>query len=225
MAKKTSRKELLKSQDEFISFSYRALAFFSTRTRELKTAGIVIAAAALIFIGVSAYYRHVEKKGYEAYNTAYFAMIEHFRPGMEPDRLESVQELFENVLENHAGSKAADLALPQLAFLKFMEEDYDGAIRLYSRFETRASGKDDFMNLNSLAVAASFEAAGNLNRAIKTLEPVAADPQNRFRETALFTLARLYRLAGQESRAAELARDFIEEFRGSPFVPIAKTYL
>jgi hypothetical protein len=38
-------------------------------------------------------------------------------------------------------------------------------------------------------------------------------------------MIRLYRLAGDESRAADLAADFVKDFHGSSFEPIVKTYL
>ena len=225
MPKKTTRKDLLKSQDEFLSLSARALAFFSAHIRELKIAGIVIVAACVVFLGTTAFYRHINKKGQEAYNTAYSAMAEHLGHGIETEKLEEIHDLFADVVENYSRSKAADLALPQLAFLKFMVGEYDEAIRLYSDFKASAAKKDDFVSLGSLAVAACHEAKGEPDRAIALLEHIAGDRDNRFRETALFTLARLYKLTGDESRAAELAREFIEEFQRSAFIPIAKTYL
>lgn len=225
MAKKIRRKDLLKSEDEFLSFSARAFSFFSAHVRELKIAGILIVAGSIIFLGTTTYIRHVNNKGQEAYNTAYSAMAEYFNQDAEADKLREVRDLFIKVIDNHARSKAADLALPQLAFLKFMEGESGEAIRLYSDFKSKAAKKDDFVTLSSLALAVAHEANGDLDRAIALIEPIAGDRGNHFRETALFTLTRLYALAGRQSRATELAGDFIAEFQRSPFVPIMKTYL
>jgi outer membrane protein assembly factor BamD (BamD/ComL family) len=225
MPKKTTRKNLIKSEDEFLTISARALSFFNSHLRELKIAAIVIAAGCVVFLATTSFYRHINKKGQEAYNHAYSALSEQIKPEMDADKLTNVHDLFAKVVEDHSMSKVADLALPQLAFLKFMDGKSEEAIRLYMDFKEKRSGDKDFLTLSTLAIATSHEANGDVDKAIGLLDPVASDQANRFRETALFTLARLYKLAGREARAAELARDFIEEFQGSPFEPIAKTYL
>jgi len=225
MPKKTSRKDLLKSEDEFLSFSSRMLSFFNKHMHGLKIAGIVVAAIALIFLSTTAFYRHVNKKGQEAYNTAYLAMTEKIGPEMEPEKLSDVQSLFADVVENHGMSKVADLALPQLAFLNFLDGKYDEALRSYLDFKEEHNDEGVFATLSSLGIAVCYEANGELDKAIASLESIARDSNNRFRETALFTLIRLSRLAGDDTRAAELAAEFVEDFQGSSFEPIVKTYL
>jgi predicted negative regulator of RcsB-dependent stress response len=225
MPKKTTRKDLLKSEDEFLSISSRMLSFFNSHTHELKIAGIAVAAIAVIFLSTTAFYRHINKKGQEAYNTAYSAMAEQLGPEMEAEKLSEVQSLFADVVENNAMSKVADLALPQLAFLNFLDGKYDEALRLYLDFKEEQNDEDVFTTLSSLGIAVCHEAKGEIRKAIGLLEPITKDSNNRFRETALFTLIRLYRLAGDQGRAAELAAGFVKDFHGSSFEPIVKTYL
>ncbi len=225
MAKRTTRKDLLKSEDEFLTFSSRALTFFTTHMRELKIAAIAAAAIAVIFLGGTAFYRHINEKGQEAYNRAYSAMAEQVGPQMDSEKLSEVRSLFADVVENHGMSKAADLALPQLAFLDFLEKNYNEAIYLYQEFKANYDEDSMFITLSVLGLAACHEAKGDLDKAIALLDPIAGESSNKFRETALFTLIRLYRQAGENSRASELATDFIKDFQGSAFEPIVKTYL
>jgi predicted negative regulator of RcsB-dependent stress response len=225
MPKKTTRKDLLKSEDEFLSFSSQALAFFNSHMRELKIAAIAVAAMAIIFLSTTAFYRHIDKKGQEAYNAAYSALAGQIGPEMESEKLSEVQILFADVVENHGMSKVADLAFPQLAFLKFIDGKYDDAMRLYMDFKKEQADDSAFATLRALGVAACHEANGDVDKAIALLGPIAGDSKNRFRETALFMLIRLYRLADDDDRAAELAGDFIRDFQGSSFEPIVKTYL
>jgi predicted negative regulator of RcsB-dependent stress response len=225
MPKKTTRKDLLKSEDEFLSLSSRMLSFFNSHTRGLKIAGIVVAAIALIFLSTTAFFRHMNKKGQEAYNTAYVAMAEQIGPEMEPEKLSEVRSLFADVVENHGMSKVADLALPQLAFLNFIDGNYDEALRSYLDFKEKQDDESVFATLSSLGVAGCYEANEEPGKAIALLEPIAHDSNNRFRETALFTLIRLCRLADDDTRAAKLAAEFVKDFQGSSFEPIVKTYL
>ncbi|HDR17054.1 MAG TPA: tetratricopeptide repeat protein [Desulfobacteraceae bacterium] len=225
MAKKTTRKDLLKSEDEFLSFSSRALSFFSSHTRQLQIAGIAIAAVAIIFLAATTFYRHVNKKGQEAYNTAYSTMAEQLGPEMEPQKLSEVQSLFVDVVENHGMSRVADLAIPQLAFLKFIDGKYDEALSLYQDFKEKQKDENVFVTLSTLGLSVCHEANGDFDKAIDFLNPIASDSNNRFRETAFFTLIRLYRLTGDDNRAADLAAEFIRDFKGSSFEPIVKTYL
>jgi predicted negative regulator of RcsB-dependent stress response len=225
MPKKTTRKDLLKSEDEFLSLSSRMLSFFKSHTRALRIAGIVVAAILIVFLSTTAFYRHINKKGQETYNSAYLAMSENLGPDMEPGKLSEVQGLFADVVEHHSMSKVADLALPQLAFLNFIEGKYAEALSSYLDFKEKQKDESVFNTLSSLGIAVCYEANGEIDKAVALIEPISNDPTNRFRETALFTLIRLHRLAGDNNRAADLAAKFITDFKGSSFEPIVKTYL
>ena len=50
-------------------------------------------------------------------------------------------------------------------------------------------------------------------------------PDNFFKELAMISLARVYRLASQEDMSKEILKEFIEKFKSSPYMPIAKTHL
>lgn len=225
MPKKTTRKDLLKSEDEFLSLSSRMLSFFKSHTGALKIAAVVVAAVVLVFLSTTAFYRHINKKGQEAYNSAYLAMSENLRPDMEPEKLSEIQGLFADVVENHGMSKVADLALPQLAFLNFIEGKYDESLNSYHDFKEEQKDESLFTTLSSLGIAVCYEAKGEIDKAVALLEPIGSDSDNRFRETALFTLIRLHRLVGDNDQAADLAAKFITDFKGSSFEPIVKTYL
>ena len=50
----------------------------------------------------------------------------------------------------------------------------------------------------------------------------ANDP---FKETVMLSLARLYRLDNQTEKAKEILKEFVEQYKDSPFLPMAKAYL
>lgn len=223
--KKITRKELLKGTDEFLSFSSKAVNFISIHMRELKIVGLAIAILAGAFLGLTTYLRHVNKNGQNAYNTAYHSLAKEMKPDANPDNLRKSEELFRKVTDEYGLSKAARLALPQIAYLKFLDKKYDEAIVLYQKFFDKVSGNTEYESMANLALAACFEAKGDLKAAIETLIPVVKTPDNSFREAAKLSLARLYRLDHKPEKAKEILKEFAQEYTDSPFLPLAKAHL
>ena len=225
MAKKTSRKELLKGTDEFLTLSSKAVNFITTHLRELKYAGFVIAILVVAYLGVTTYLRYVNKNGQNAYNTAYQTLTKEMKPDANPDNLRKSEELFIKVTDDYGLSKVARLALPQIAYLKFLDKKYDEAIVLYRKFLDKVSGNTEYELMANLALAACFEAKGDLKTAMETLIPVVEIPDNSFREPAMLSLARLYRLDNKPEKAREILNEFVEQHADSPLLPFAKAQL
>ncbi|MBW1780571.1 MAG: tetratricopeptide repeat protein [Deltaproteobacteria bacterium] len=223
--KKLSRKELLKGPDEFLSLSTRAATFFGTHLRELKIIGIAVAIIVASYLSVYGYMRHINKKGQEGYNLAYETLMDTRDPGATPEKLKAAEALFEKVIDEYGMSKAARLALPQVGHVKFSEKKYDEAILYYDRFAAEVSGDKKYEDLTSLALAACYEAKGELKKAISILTPLLETRGSPFRETAMLNMERLYRLDNQPEKANEILQRFVKEYQTSPFFPMAKARL
>jgi len=230
--KKITRKELLKGPDEFLTLSNRAAIFFGAHLRELKIIGIAVAVVVAGYLSVYAYMGHINKKGQEAYNLAYDALTDIAdaaapEPGAiaKKEALGKAEGLFEQVIEECGMSKAARLALPQVAHIKFAEKKYDDAILYYERFAEEISGDKEYEDLTSMALASCYEAKGELKKAISILTPLVEVSTNPFRETAMLSLERLYRLDNQPEKANDILKRFVQEYQTSPFLPMAKARL
>ena len=224
--KKVTRKELLKKPDEFLTFSGKAFNVISAYQKQLRVVGVALAVIVVGYLAVTTYLRHINKKGQDAYNTACYALAENMKPGADPENLNRSVELFEKVKDQYGLSKAAGLALPHIAYLKFLEKKYDEAIALQQEFLDDVSGKTQYESLSSLALAACHEAKGDLKAAIESLSPVLDRPyDDPFKEAAMLSLARLYRLDNEPERAKEILKEFVEEYKDSPFLPMAKARL
>ena len=223
--KKYSRKELLKDTDEFVSLSSRALTFLTTHTRQLQTIGIAIGILIVLYMAVNTYFRYVNKKGHDAYNTAFLLAAKNLNPEAKPEDLKKVESLFTKVIDDHGLSKASRLALPQVAYTKFTEKQYDDAIAFYKKFLKKVSGDAAYESLANLALAACYEAKGDLKTAMTYLNPVVKAPEHPFKETAMLSLARLYRLDNNPEKAKEILEDFVENYTDSPFLSLAKAQL
>lgn len=223
--KKISRKELLKGTDEFLTLSNRAANFFSAHLRELKYFGIAVAVIVAGYLAVYGYMRYINKSGQEVYNMAYDTLTDTLEPEITPEKLKKAEELFERVIDEYGMSKAARLALPQVGHVKFVEKKYDDAILFFEKFAAEVSGDKEYETLSSMALAGCYEAKGDLKKAILILSSIVEAPDNLFRETAMLSLERVYRIDNQHEKANEVLKKFIQEYKTSPFLPMAKARL
>jgi tetratricopeptide (TPR) repeat protein len=224
-AEKITRKELLKSEDEFLSLSGRAVLFVRDHTRQFQYVGIGIVVLLLLYLGVHTYLRYVEKKGQTAYNDAYYALAEMSRGERDPEKVKKLEGLFKKVAEEYGLSKVSRLVYPELALLKFQEKKYDEAISLYGQFLKEIPQSGPYASLTYLGLAACHEEKAEFEKAAELLKKVTADPQDPFREQATFHLARVYRLNKQHEQAKETLKEFTLKYKESPFLPMANAFL
>ena len=227
MAKKrVTRKQLLKGPDEFLTFTERAALFIREHDREFKYIAGAVAAILLIYLGINAGMGYINKKGQSAYNMAYKLMgAQNTDLSPESEELKESAELFQRVLDDYGLSKASRLALPELAYVKMVEKKYDEAISLYQEFLDKAPDNSPYQSLARIAIATCHEAKGEFEQAIEILNQVTAQADDLLKEQALFSLARIHRVAGQKDKAKEILEEFVEKYQDSPFLPLAKAHL
>lgn len=232
--KKITRKELLKTPDEFMTLSSRAAAYFTAHMRELKIAGIAIAVVLVGYLSVYGYLRYANQKGQEAYDLASDALISASAPREQPEGaaappdspdFKKAADLFQEVIDDYGSSRAARLALPQVGHIKFSQKAYDEAIPYYERFAKEMSGLHEYEDLASLAQASCYEAKGDFKKTISILTSLVEAPNNPFKEMAMLSLERVYRLDNQPEKAHDILKRFVQEYQTSPFLRMAKARL
>jgi predicted negative regulator of RcsB-dependent stress response len=225
MAKKVTRKELLGSPDEFMTFSERAVRYAQAHSRELNIIGIAIAAACILYLGISWYMGYSDRKGQEAYNKAYYALREMEAAKGKIDDPKRPIELFQQVEQEHGMANVSDLALPQLARLKFLEGNIDEAISLYKEFRSETPGNSIYASMTRLALCACFEAKKDFQAAIQELQPIVDDQDALLREQALVGLARIYRLSDNPDEAQNTVKILEKDYPESTFLQFAESLL
>ena len=223
--KKVSRKELLKAPDEFLTLSARGMLFIREHSRQFEYLGMAIAAIIIIYLGINTYMKYINKKAQNEYNMAYSALSKNMNPEMNREELKRSEELFKEVIDNYGLSKVSKLALPELAYLKFLDKKYDEAISLYKEFLNKVPDKANYQTMAKMALAACYEQKGEFKMAIEFLEQIMASPDDLFKEQAMLNLARVYRLANQEEKSKKILKEFIETYGNSPFLPLAKAHV
>ncbi len=223
--KKPTRKELLKKPDEFLTLTGRAIGYLTRHLRELKIAGIALCGLVVLFLAVQAYVRYVDRQGQEAYNEAYFAMSEALKAGGGEQALEEPERLFEAVIDEHGSAKVARLALPQVAQLRYQKGAVEEAADYYRRFLKEFDDEPDYEALAKLALAGCSEARKAYQEAIGLLAPLRQLPQPPYEELLMWTLGRLYALAGQGEESQSTFQALVEKYPDSAFTPMAKARL
>lgn len=223
--KKISRKEMLKKPDEFISFTTKAIIFVKGHKRLFDYLGTAVLGAILIYIGIYAYMRHINKKGQEAFNAAFYAAF--YNSGSEEDQQDpqKTEELFSNIIEKYGLSKAAKLALPELAYSKFEQKQYDEAIAIYEEYLDNVSEEGPYRSLARLALSTCYEQKGDYEKAIESLENIMQGPDDYIKEQAMLNMSRIYRLEGNQDKAQEVLNQFKEKFPDSVFYDMADSLI
>jgi predicted negative regulator of RcsB-dependent stress response len=224
--KKLSRKELLKNTDEFLTLSGKVAQFVNQHMHQVKLVGIGLGVIAVAYIAIWGYMKHTNKMGQTAYNAAYNTLVQNFQSEKpDKDTIKKSEKLFEEVISDYGMSKAADLALAQVGHAKFETKNFDDAIGYYDEFATKTSNNEAYETLTLLALAACYEAKGDMKKAEGILDGVIQSADNPFRESAMLNLERVYRLDNQPEKANELLKTFAKEYSNSPFFPMVKARL
>jgi tetratricopeptide (TPR) repeat protein len=168
---------------------------------------------------------YVNRKGQTAYNEAYYALNEISESEASPQEWARPKELFARVIQEYSISKVAPLALPQIARIQLREKEYNQAVSYYRKFLDEVSGQEEYESLARLALATCYELQGELKSGIEVLHPLVVQSDNPFRESAMLSMARLYRLDNQPEKEKEILKNFVTEYKDSPFLPMVKARL
>ncbi len=226
MAKKrVTRKELLKGEDEFVSLSSRVAQYVSAHLKQIQYLAFSILIIIVIVLGISLYLRHLNKKALAAYNRAYRSLVSDSSPEATEDSIKRSVEEFDKLIRKYGRTKMATLAIPQLAYLKYDQGNYDEAISLYQMYLKREKSDSIYASMAHFGLAAVYEAKGDYESAISHLKKIVDEGNDFLREEALFSLGRVYGLSGQQEMSREAFKDFIDQFAESPLLPLAKANL
>ena len=223
--KKTTRKELLKKDDEFISLSNRFFLYVSAHKKQIQYIAVSVMIVIAIVIGISLYFKHLNKKSLAAYNIAYTNLVSDSSSDISEEAVNKSIEELDSLIKKYGWTKMATLAIPQLAYLKFGQGKYDEAISLYQTYLKKDESASIYHSMTHFGLAAAYEAKSEHQSAIQHLKTIIDDKNNFLKEEAMFSLGRLYALSGQQEMSKETFKNFVNQFKESPLVPLAKANL
>lgn len=223
--KKIPRKELLKTEDEFITFGTRVLQFILTHKIRIA---FVLGGLFIMAIAFSGF-RYVAVKGENRAQALMDRSLAKYRTNLDKNgpvqAYQAVQGDFEQLLDKYSGKKSAKLARLTFANICLKAGEYDRAIRLYQParddFESDPTLKDLVVN----GLAYSFAGKKDYVSAVKYFEEVVSSPAAIMKDEALFNLGRMYAALGNIEKSREAFSKIVDEYKGSIYFSLAEEKL
>ncbi len=179
----------------------------------------------MIILGVSLYFRHLNQKALAAYNMAYKSLVSDTSSQAAEESIQRSTEELDRLIREYGWTKVATLAIPQLAYLKFGQGNYEEAITLYETFLEKVKTGSIYQPMAYFGLAACYEAKGDHQSAIHYLNKIIENNASFLKEEAMFSLGRVYELSGRRELSKDTFRSFVSLFPQSPLLPLAKAHL
>lgn len=221
--KRTTRKQLLKEPDEFITLTGRLIQWARENSKQLVY-GACTFVAILIFIAAHGYYREKREHAAAALLSQSIAAYQQERT-REPEQAAPLTVSapdFERLVSQYGRYPAGRLGKIISGHIHLAGGDPDAAVTFYEK-AWADFGKDPSLRpviLNGLAEA--YARKGDTASAIAHYEKIATGKQALFVDTALFHLGRLYRMAGEADKSKHAYERLAAEFPDSLYADMAR---
>ena len=205
MAKKIkiTRKELLKEPDQFLSFSEKAMLFFTKNRSKVIITITAVLIAGLSFLG----YKSYQKSQIMKYEALYFNMVEMVKTeGIEVDELIKIRDQIR--FRSHR-NRASLL----LADLYYMNKEFDKAQTTFLEIINDSQGLNHQMA--NIGLAYIYEAKGELRDAINLYKSVIDENTSFPLFQVYWSLARCHVNNNDNSNALIILREMQIKFSGT----------
>ena len=182
----------------------------------------------VLFAALYGYISYTNRKAEKLYNSGLKVLSEALQKKVPDEaKLDKAKAILQKIVNKYPITKYHKLSLPFLGYISFLEGDYDKAISFYAHFKKKmAKSSVEYTSLTDLAISSCYEEKKDMSKAIKILKKFSSEqPESPFREFALLSLERLYRLSNKPSKAKQVLEEFVKEYPQSPFFYMAKAHL
>jgi predicted negative regulator of RcsB-dependent stress response len=206
---RVTRKEILKTPDQFLTFSERVVHYWADRQPTLVAIGVGLMLIVFAVVGIET----MQDSNAEAQETLLLKMSESRIPDKKDSTKASIDELKKiydqvdsGVYKHRAGLILAD------AF--FEEKKYDESEKLYRSILAETQQGDTQYQVAKVGVASSLEGKKEYKKAIETYRSLVDDPASAAFMEVYFSLARCYELDGDTQGALMVLRQMQNKFQG-----------
>lgn len=221
-AKKTTRKELLKKPDEFITFSAR-LFEFAFRYRIQLLAGL--GAVCLTFLLVSGIMYFSRKSEAKAFSLMQQGMQKYKTLSQTIGPAKAYQEVngdFELILKKYSGKYGGKLARLSYADICFRAAEYDKAIALYRQSREDLGEVQPMYYLILSGLGYAHAAKKEYQQAADYFQKIASGPEFIMKDDALFQLGRIYQALGDPEKSKASYARIVSDHPDSIYLELAK---
>lgn len=222
--KKITRKELLKSPDEFLTLSEKVFNFVKERSRQFITAGIVTAILLVLVAGVKYYLDLTSGRALAAYDQAVSGLTP--EKGFDPQRAKTAVRELEKVNSSYSRYASGRHALLDLGSLYYKLGQLDKAQNVYQKFLDSLRPEEKHLKpmlLDSLAYV--FEAQGDYAQAEAKWNEVLGLSGRLMKEDAYLGLGRIFLAREMNEKAKQIYQRFLNDYPNSSSVALVKAKL
>ena len=222
--KKLTRKELLKTPDEFLTLSEKAYNYVLENSTKVLIGVLAVVAAIALIVGFNYYRDYTAQKAIAAYDAAAAAIPA--AGETDPLKTKAAVEALEKFVAEYPDSQAARFALLDLAALQSRQAQYQTAADYYQKVFAGLKPAEDHLRpmiLDSLAYA--YESMEKYDLAAETWEKILALPKDTLQVQARLSLGRVYLTLGQKDKAKAAYEALIAQAPDSPQAQLAKSKL
>lgn len=223
--KKIPRKELLKTEDEFITFSSRLLQIvIKYKTQVLYAIGGIFLLV-VIFSGVRYFSIQKENEAFSQLEQSFFNYQNTLNEKGPQDAYAIIQTDFQRILDNYSGTKGGNLAGLIFANICYKAGNYDRAVALYQK---ALKDYDDDISIKGFVLSGlgyAYEGKKDYPAAVRFFEEIVSSSETIMKDEALFNLGRIYASMGENDKSVKSYSRIVSEYTGSIYYPLAKEKL
>lgn len=212
--KKPVKKKTVQEED-VKSVALHAVEKIRTRQKQVIIAASALAVIVIMYAGYAVYSSSMSSKAYELEKEAYtYYYAEKPNESMpEAERWKKALELYKKSID----AKPTPTALYYAGNCYYNLNDYDNAIKEYTKFADKFSGDKGVLPLVYQKLSSAYFKTGQKDKALDILGKLARVNNKIFKDTALVLEARYYDSAGEKEKALERYSGIVSDFPASPW--------
>lgn len=204
---------------QFLSSKERFL-FFVEENRSLVWGGILLVIVVVVgIVTLSWLSQQKEEQAWElegqAQNVYLDRPLDDVKKGQE--NMQKASIMFKDILEQFPGTDSAAVSAFLLGNSLMEEENYQGAIDVYSSFVKQYAHNPMFVGLVQQRLGFAYLLNGNREAALKSFEAVLTNPQALNKDQVVFELAKLAEADENIVEAVSHYKRVVQDFPLSPF--------
>lgn len=225
MAKKLTRKELLKEPDEFISTSASVVQYIQANPRTVGIGVAVFLVCVLAAAGLYGYDQYRKSKSHELFRKAYL-QYQSAVASAEPVSEETWDELFQqfdSVAKDYGSLLAGEVSLLYSGHVLYAKQDYKGALERYTRMKSTDLVKNGLGSLVLYHLAMTNLAMKKYDSAVLFFDQLSKDTKSPYQRQALASIADIYEAMGKVKEAVQAYRQYLKMFPQAPDAAYVKS--
>jgi tetratricopeptide (TPR) repeat protein len=223
--KKKTRKELLKTPDEFLTFSGKVLGLISKYQKQISYALCAVIAIVFIIMGYRFFAQRAEARAFSMLDQAQskYELLE--RTSSANAAYSQVSPDFQTILKKYGGNAGGKIARVVYANISYSAGQYPEAIKLYQRSLKEFENDKLVYHLMLANLGYAYQHIEDERNATLYFEKAAAETDSLVREEALFNLGLIYQKLGDTEKSRQAFQQILTSYPNSPYGDIVKEKL